>query len=83
MKKIVGYSKFVSKKGTDTCLIHVVEPFSDSQLSRGSVGSEANTVPIYDKEIMDKVTDSCIGKTLDVSYNVSGGRAFVRDITIR
>ena len=83
MKKIVGYSKFVSKKGTDTCIVHVVEPFSDGQLSRGCVGSEADTIAIYDKEIFDKVTESCIGKTLDVSYNVSNGRAFVRDISIR
>lgn len=82
MKKIVGFSKFTSKKGTKCCFVHCTEPLTDRELNNGSCGQKTDVVQLYDEALSDKVTPECLGKKLDVLYDVVAGRAYVRDITI-
>lgn len=83
MTKLLGYSKGVSKKnGSPFCMIHVVSDFTPTEIANGSQGSKVDTLFMPQNQVDDlKPTD--IGKEIFLDYNISNGRAFLDNVTVK
>ena len=64
-KKIVGYRKFMSKKGLTTCTVYLHEEFSDSETDNSIAlkGIKAESVMLFGDDA-NIVNDAAIGKEL-------------------
>lgn len=82
MTKLVGYKKFVSKKNGKTyCVAEVVQDLSAREIENGSVGQKVDEIFLpEDKLDLLKITD--IGKELTLDYELSGGRAYLVNVTV-
>lgn len=81
-KKILGYRKFNSKKGSPLCLVQLVSPFTDQQIQNGACGNQAEDVWIPDS-FHNMFTPQVVGKMADLGYDVVNGRAYVASVTIK
>lgn len=84
MKKILGYRKFNSKKGTPICVISVQEDFSDydKEHSEELGGVKITNVMAFGDD--GKVfTQSCIGKELQGFIGFSNGSTVVQSPVIK
>lgn len=77
--KVVGYSKFNSKKGFPCCFLFVVYPPLDNESNVSGLKAEQIFIP---EKVAPKVTDSILNKDVDIIYNVVAGKAFVADIRV-
>lgn len=75
-KKVLGFRRFVSKKGTPCLVMNVSFPYADRQIENGACGETVEDLFIP-KEYHDKVTPAIIGKYVIFTYDISGGRAFL------
>lgn len=78
---LVGFKKFKSKKGVDTCLAKVASPFSPADISKGACGSDVQDVWLYD-DLYDVLQPEDVGKEVKIDYNIFNGRAFIANITV-
>ena len=75
-KRVLGFSKFTSKKGNYCVVLDVSSPYGDRQRENGACGERAEQLFIP-KEYHDKVVPAIIGKEISLIYSISGGRAYL------
>lgn len=78
---LVGFKKFVSKKGQSMCVANIVRPYNPAENSRGSVGSEVQEV-FMPQDQLDYLINADIGKEVELNYSIVGGRAFLENLTV-
>ena len=81
-KKLVGYSRFNSKKGVPLCVAQVVIDLSTRDLEHGAVGQKVETV-FMPKNQYDYLKPEHIGKEFLESYDISNGQAFLQNVTVK
>lgn len=81
MGKLIGYKKFSNHKG-NYCIMDVQVDYSAREKERGSVGSRVESffVP-EDKQHL--LTPECIGKQIQIDYEVVGSRAYMSDFRFK
>lgn len=82
MSTLVGYKRFNSKDGKKRyCVAEIVSEFSQREASNGSVGSKAEEVFLPEDKV-DYLNPSHIGKEIKFDYELTGGRAYIVDVSI-
>lgn len=83
MTKLVGYKKFVSKKNGKTyCVAEVVQDLSQREIENGAVGQKVDEVFLPEEKV-DLLKPTDIGKELILDYELSGGRAYLVNVTVK
>lgn len=82
MQKLVGFSEFVSKKGKDLCILHVVSDPTQWELSRGFHGQKTETMFLPDDQL-GSVSDKDIGKEIDCVYEYIGNFRVLRAVKFK
>lgn len=80
-KKLIGFKRFKSKKGTPLCMAYVATPFSPQRVASGACGCEAEGVFLPDDQY-DYLTADDLGKEVTTDYDIVGGRAYLRKFTV-
>ncbi|MDE7299057.1 MAG: hypothetical protein K2N94_09560 [Lachnospiraceae bacterium] len=81
MKKIMGYEKFVSKKGTRCCAVSIVEEMQPRS-GLECAGVKAFPVMIFGDDV-DKITEKAIGGELCGYFGYSNGTCTVQSLEVR
>lgn len=82
MTKLVGYRRFTSKKnGKDFCVANVVQDITEREKQSGSFGQKVDTI-FMPEEQYNLLKPEHIGKELTLDYELSGGRAFLVNVSI-
>lgn len=80
--KLVGFKRFTAKKnGQSMCVANIVRPYNPAENSRGSLGSEVKEVFMPQDQI-DYLVAEDIGKDVELSYSIYGGRAYLDNLTV-
>ena len=83
MTKLVGYKKFVSKKnGKMYCVASVVQDLSQREIENGVVGQKVDEVWLPEEKF-DYLKPTDIGKELVLDYELSGGRAYLVNVSVK
>lgn len=84
MKKILGYRKFNSKKGTLVCVVSYQEDYSDydKEHSEELAGSKITSAMVFgdDGKVFNK---DCIGKELQGFVGFSNGSTIIQNPVIK
>lgn len=82
MVKLVGYKRFTSKKGTECCVASIVKDMSAREKENGAVGQSVDEIFLPPEQInLLKPTD--IGKELLLDYELSAGRAYLVNVSVK
>lgn len=81
MSVLVGYKKFMSKKGKEYCVAEVVTDATERERQSGLVGQKVEEVFLPEDKI-DFLQPSHIGKKIKFDYELSGGRAYLVDVLV-
>ena len=81
MAKLVGYKNFTSKKGVDYCVAEVVSEATERDKQNGLVGCKVEEIFLPEDKI-NFFNPSHIGKEVKFDYELSGGRAYLVDVSI-
>ena len=82
MMKLVGYRRGTSKKGSAYCMMNILTDSSDVDRSNGQVGQMTEEI-FLPSNLVDMLKSSDIGHEVICDYSVSGGRAFLDNVTIK
>lgn len=82
MPKLLAYKKFTSKAGKPCCVATVISDLSEREKSNGYVGVKVDEVFMPDK-LTDYLKPEHINHELILDYSVSGGRAFLENVTVK
>lgn len=83
MSKLVGFRRFSSKKnGKDYCVAEVVSPFSQRELANGCCGQKTEQI-FMPEEQYNLLKESDLGKEIQFEYELSGGRAYLVNVTVK
>lgn len=83
LTKLVGYKKITSKKsGKHFCVASVLSDLSPREKEQGAVGQKVEEIFLPEEQI-DFLKPADIGKEFFVNYNISGGRAYVSDVSVK
>ena len=80
--KLVGFKRFKSKKGNECCVANVVTSFTPAENSRGSYGSDVQSVFLPEDQV-DMLTEKDIGKDVELNYNIVAGRAYLGSLVVK
>lgn len=81
MSKLVGFKKFTGKKdGTPYCVLQVLSDFSERDKNNGCCGQKVEEV-FAPADKVESINQSLIGKTVKLEYELSGGRAYLVDVS--
>lgn len=81
-KTLAGYKRFKSKKnGKDYCVAIVLNPFPMNAANTNNVGADAESL-FLPEELYNYLQVSDIGKPVRTSYDVVGGRAYLREFVV-
>lgn len=80
-KTLIGFKRFTSKKGNPLCVAIIATAFDKQQNERGSYGCDAETV-FLPSEQYDYLQSSDLGKEVSTQYDIVGGRAYLRELTV-
>ena len=76
MTKLVGYRKFAStKNGKEYCVAQVVSDVTEREANRGFVGQKV-------EDQVDVLKPEDIGKEIETTYELSGGRAYLVKVSV-
>ena len=76
MSKLVGYRRFTSKKnGKDYCVAEI-------ETASGAVGCKTEQI-FMPEEQYDFLKPEHIGKDVKLDYELSGGRAYLVNVTVK
>lgn len=81
-KKIVGFRKFNSKKGTPCCIVYMVSPFTDRQLQNGGCGQETSQ-EFIPEDFHALINAQSIGKLITINKYESGGRLYIDTVSVK
>lgn len=83
MPKLLGYRKFASKKdGKNYCVATVVSDITPRDKENGFVGQKTEEL-FMPEDLVDYLKPEHIGKDVYVDYNISNGRAFITNVTVK
>lgn len=83
MTKLVGYKKITSKKnGKVFCVASVVQDLTEREARQGAVGAKVDDIWLPEEQT-DLLKPADIGKELILDYELSGGRAFLVNVTVK
>lgn len=82
MVKLVGYRRFTSKKNVETCIASVIMDANDRDKNSGHVGQKTDEIFMPSDQV-DFLKPEHIGKELVLSYDMSGGRAFLTNVAVK
>lgn len=83
MGKLVGYRTFVSKKnGQKFCVAGVLSEASAFDKENGYVGAIVENIYLPTAQA-DMLAPSMIGKELICNYSISGGRAYLNNVSVK
>lgn len=82
MVKLVGYRRFTSKKGVETCIASVIQDANDRDKASGFVGQKVDEIFIPAEQV-DDLKPEHIGKELVMSYDMSGGRPYLTRVAVK
>lgn len=79
---LVGFDRGTVKKdgpnkGKDFMILHLVMDGGTN-----TTGSTCENIFVFDEDIQNKVGSDWINKKVDLSFNFSNGRAYLKDIAI-
>lgn len=81
-KKLAGYKRFTSKKGNPLCVAVVMTPFDAKANERGCYGADVESIFLPQEQI-DYLVPTDIGKPVNLVYNISGGRAYLTEFSVK
>lgn len=81
-KKILGFRKFTSKEGKNCCIVTVLAPYTDREVTHGARGTKAEEVWIPE-DYQSAIQDNAVGKMLVVGYSIVGGRAYINSVAVK
>ena len=81
-KKILGYRRFVSKKGVAFCIVTLACPYTDREIEGGSCGTKVEDIWLPE-HLHNMINPQVIGKVAVVDYYVMNGRAYINDLSIK
>ena len=79
--KLIGFKRFLSKKGSNLCIANVVRDCTTRECERGSVGQTMDEIFVPD-HLYDYLQPEHVGKDIDLVYEMSGGRAYLNSVVI-
>lgn len=83
MTKLVGYKKFTSKKnGKEFCVASIVQDLTEREKENGAVGSKVDEIFLPEDQ-KDMLKPSDIGKELLLDYELSSGRVYLVNVTVK
>ena len=85
MSKLLGYKKGISTKNGNNnpyCIMHISSDFNPREKSDGAVGQKCENI-FLPSELVDLLKPSDIGHDVVLDYTVSGGRAFLNNVTVK
>lgn len=80
-KKLIGFKRFTSRKGNPLCVAIIATAFDKQQNERGSFGCDAESV-FLPSEQYDYLNADDLGKEVSTQYDMVGGRAYLRELTV-
>lgn len=80
--QIYGFSKFKSKKGNDTCLLHCLKPASERDNQWGHWGNVTQDLFVPDN-MYNQIDGTVIGKEAFPSYELYNGKAYLSSLEIK
>lgn len=81
MCRLVGYKRFTSKKGKEYCVANVISTYSQRDIDRGCVGEKTEEI-FLPENCFNLLKPEDVGRELDMSYDYSGGRAYLVDVAV-
>lgn len=81
MTRLVGYRNIKTKKGEEFTLASIVQDLSDREKANGAVGQKVDDVWLP-KEQYNTLKPEDIGKELKLDYELSGGRAYLVNVSV-
>ena len=83
MPKLIGYRKFASKKdGKKYCVATCVSELTPTEKNNGYVGQKTEEL-FMPQELIDLLRPEDIGHELICDYNISSGRAYLVNVTVK
>lgn len=82
MMKLVGYRKGISKKGSAYCMMNILTDPSEMDRSNGQIGQKTEEI-FLPSDLVDMLKPSDVGHEVICDYSISGGRAFLDNVTIK
>lgn len=81
MAQIIGYRKFLSKAKKPCCIVVAVAPVTPRDQDFGAVGSKVveEFVPVSQHDLF---VPEVVGKEIEFTYSVDGGKAYVDAVSI-
>ena len=82
MTKLVGYRKFAStKNGKEYCVAQVVSDVTEREANRGFVGQKVEELFMPEEQV-NFFSPADIGKEIETTYELSGGRAYLVKVSV-
>lgn len=80
-KKIVGYKRFTSKKGTALCVVNCLSDFTDREYANNCFGQKIEEIFMPADEY-DLLKPEHIGKMANFEYEINNGSAYLVHVEI-
>lgn len=81
MTRLVGYRNIKTKKGEEFTLAGIVQDLSDREKANGAVGQKVDDIWLP-KDQYNMLKPEDIGKELKLDYELSGGRAYLVNVSV-
>lgn len=82
MSTLIGYRRFKSRKNNkEYCVANVLSSYNDREIENGCAGEKVDEIFLPDK-FLNTLQPSDIGSPIRFDYEVSGGRAYIIDLSI-
>lgn len=83
MPKLLGYHKFTSKAGKPCCVATVSFELNEREKTDGYVGVRVDNNMFMPTHQVDLLRPADVGHELLLDYSVSGGRAYLENVTVK
>lgn len=80
-KKIVGFKRFTSKKGSQLCVVNCISDYADRDYDNGCFGQKVEEIFMPDTQV-DMLKPEHIGKMASFEYEINGGKAYLINVEI-
>lgn len=80
--RLMGYHRFTSKKNKECCVASVLKDLTPRDQAYGYVGQKTDEIFMPDSQL-DLLKPEDIGKELILDYDMSDGRAFLYNVTVK
>lgn len=82
MMKVLGYRNVKTKKGNELTLVTVISDLTEREKAMGAVGQKSEDI-FLPEDKLNSLKPEHIGKEFVPSYEISGGKAYLKDFAIK